>query len=164
MIDVENVPAELLLLSGSRLCMGTVLQGAGGAGFFSTAILRNNANSGVIARLIEINVRIVVASVALGPTVNTDSASGSRAFTDGRVFGEGTSLVTMGNNNLLAVGSTFWVAGVDAADNYVFRPPPAIAVISPGTGFQVGPVTDNLASRVNFLWIERVAEPSELNL
>lgn len=164
MFDVENVPAELLLLAGTRLCIGTVFQTAGGAGLFSTAILRNNLGTGVIARLIEIHVIFAGADAVFGPTLNSDTASGSAAFTDTRVFGEGTALVTQGNNNLAVVGSTFWVGGMSADNNYVWTPPPAIGVIAPGSGFQVTGNLANTAIRVNFMWLERVAQPSELNL
>ena len=164
MIDVENVPAELLLLGGSRLCMATDLQAAGGAGFFSTCILRNGSKTGVIARLLEINVSTTAPNITLGPTLNSDNSSGVRAFVDTRVFGEGTALRTQGNNNLLVVGSTFWVPNVDASNTFVFRPPVGIAVLGPGGSYQVTNNQDNVALRVNWLWIERAAEPSELNL
>ena len=163
MLDVENIPAELLLLSGSRLCMGTVLQAAN-VGFFSKAILRNPSESGMIGRLVMITVNAVGTNVVFGPTLNSDVASGASAFADTRVFGEGTALKTQGNNNLLAVGSTFWVDTVDASGRLRWEPPVAISVIAPGSGFEVTANTLNLALRCNFLWIERQAEPSELAL
>jgi len=163
MIDVENVPIELLVLSGARLAMGTVIQNAN-VGFFGTVILRNNVGSGVVARLLEIECGVVGANVAFGPTQNTDSASGATAFLDGRVFGEGTALITQGNNNLLSPGSTFWVQGDDAGNSIKLRPPGGLAVITPGNAFQCGPTVANVAIRANFLWIERQAQPSELNL
>ena len=164
MIDVENVPAELLLLYGTRLCMGTVLEAAGGATFISHAILRNPGNSGFLGRLIEINISSTAGNLVFGPTQNSAAASGTSAFADGRVFGEGTALKTQGDNNLLVVGSTFWVANTDADNTYVWHPPVGIGVITPGTGFQVTNNADNTALRVNFLWVERQAQPSELNL
>lgn len=164
MIDVENVPAELLLLSGSRLCIGTGLLGAGGAAFFGVQLLRNAPKSGVIARLIEINVTAPPGTIVMGPTLNSAAAIGAEAFADTRVFGEGTALKIQGNNNNLVVGSNFWAPSTDADSTYTFRPPAAISVIAPGAAFSVGNGTANEALRVNWLWIERQAQSSELNL
>jgi len=164
MIDVENVPAELLLLSGSRLCMGTALLGAGGAGMFGIMLLRNAGNSGIIARLMEVNVTAADGTIVLGPTLNSDTAIGAEAFADTRIFGEGTALKIQGSNNNLAFGSNFWAPTTDADSIYVWRPPAAISVIAPGTAFSVGNGAANVALRVNFLWLERAAQPSELNL
>jgi len=164
MIDVENVPAELLLLSGSRLCMGTALLGAGGATFFGQMLLRNNAGSGVVVRLIEVNVTATQGTIVLGPTQNSDTVIGVTAFADTRVFGEGTAAKIQGSNNNLVAGSTFWAPTTDAANSYTWRPPAAIAVIAPGGSFGVGNGGADVALRVNFLWIERQAQPSELNL
>jgi len=164
MLDVENVPAELLLLQGSRLCMASVPIGAGGPGFFSTVILRNSGGSGALGRLIEVHVESASTTVVFGPTQNSNSAAGARAFADTRVFGEGTVLVTQGNNNLLALGSDFWRVNTNPQGTYVWRPPAAISVIAPGGGFQVTNNSADVALQVNFLWIERQAQPSELNL
>ena len=164
MIDVENVPAELLLLSGSRLCMGTALLGAGGATFFGQMLLRNDAESGVIARLIEIDVTSPAGTIVLGPTLNSDTAIGVQAFADTRVFGEGTALKIQGSNNNLVFGSLFWAPSTAPDGRYVWRPPAAISVIAPGSAFSVSNGSDNESLRVNFLWIERQAQPSELNL
>lgn len=164
MLDVENVPAELLLLSGSRLCMGTALLGAGGAGNFGTILLRNSGGSGVIARLLEVNVVGASGSLVLGPTQNSDVALGGEAFADTRVFGEGTALKIQGSNTNLVFGANFWTPTGAPDAKYNWRPPAAISVITPGNAFSVGNATSNESLRVNFLWIERQGQPSELNL
>jgi len=164
MIDVENVPAELLLLSGSRLCMGTVILTAGGAAMFGTVLLRNNAGTGVIARIIMIDVGSASGTLVLGPTLNSAAAAGAEAFADTRVFGEGTALKIQGSTNNLVFGSNFWNPLTDASGRYTWEPPAAIAVIAPGAAFSIGNATANLGITVNLLWIERQAQPSELNL
>lgn len=164
MIDVENVPAELLALSGARLCAGNMFIDAGGPTFFSIALLRNNAGTGVIGRLIEISVTSVTQNIALGPTLNSDAALGTRAFIDGRLFGEGTVLVTQGNNNSLVVGSIFYAINTGLEGTVIYHPPAAIGIITPGTAFSVSAGTVDTAINVSFLWLERVAQPSELNL
>jgi len=164
MLDVENLPAELQLLAGSRLCMGTGLLGAGGATFFGTMLLRNNAGSGIIARLIEVNVVATAGSIVLGPTQNSDTPLGGEAFADTRIFGEGTALKIQGSNNNLVFGANFWTPRTDADNIYSWSPPSSIAVISPGNAFSVSNGAANVALRVNWLWLERQAQPSELNL
>lgn len=164
MFDVENVPLELLLLSGTRICMGVTATTAGGGAFFGIHLLRNNAGSGVIARLIGVEVLMAAGIVVAGPTQNSGTLSGQRAFVDGRVFGEGTSLVTMADNNSLVQGSNFFQFRTNADLQGRLFPPGGLAVISPGTSFSVGDGLPNVAVVVSWLWTERIAEPSELNL
>ena len=165
MIDVENIPAELLLLSGSRLCMARVVVNAGGATFFGHILLRNPGNSSVVARLIQVVIWSDTAQrMVIGPTVNSGTASGNRAFADGRVFGEGTVLTTHGDNNSLVVGSDFYRIAVNGVDSVIWEPPVAAMVITPATALSVSNGTDNTNLHVSFLWVERVAQPSELKL
>ena len=164
MFDVENVPSELLLLMGSKMAMGRVTQTPGGASFFSFALLRNNGGSGVIARVTSVRVfSTTIQRFVIGPTLNSDSASGNTAFTDGRVFGEGTALVTQGNNNALTFGSDFYRVAVQTGDT-VWSPPGAGMIITPGTALSVSAGATNTDIQVSFTWIERAAQPSELSL
>jgi len=164
MFDVENVPIELLLLSGSRLAMGRIFLGAGGAGNFSIALLANALESGVIARLIGINVTGGNQAILLGPTQNTAAQGGTRAFADTRVFGEGTALQMQGSNNNLVAGSTFYSIPTLSNGEVRWEPPGGIAVITPGGAFSVSASVANISITVSYLWIERQAQPSELNL
>lgn len=165
MIDVENVPPELALLSGNRLAMGTRVEAAGGAGFFSTIILRNPGGTGAIIRvtLVSIHVSTGGGNAVLGPTLNSFTAGGQRAFSDGRVFGEGTVGVIQRANNLLTTGSSFFRVRDDGTGK-ILAPPDGIAVLSPGTALQVSAESANTAITVSFMWMERTAQPSELNL
>jgi len=165
MIDVENVPAELLLLSGSKLAMGRANLIGGGATFFGIAFLRNNGATGVLGRVMEIEVFSTTAQrILIGPTQNSAAAVGATAFADGRVFGEGTTLVTQGANNNLVSGSDFYRLGIDGIESKTWRPPGAGMVISPGTALSVSATVDNTDLTVSFVWVERIAQPSELNL
>ena len=164
MIDVENVPAELLVLGGSRLAIGRVVLPAN-VGFFANAFLRNNTGSGVLGRVEQVAVWSSVAqNIVIGPTQNSSVASGNRGFLDGRVFGEGTALVTQGNNNFGVIGSDFFRVAVDGVNTTFWTPPSAAMVISEGTALSVSAGTNNTTIQVGFVWIERVAQPSELNL
>lgn len=163
MLDVENVPAELLLLSGTRLCSGTASLGAA-VGFFGQMFLRNPVDSGVIARLIMIECVISAQTVFFGPTLNSSAALGGEAFVDTRVFGQGTTLKLQGNNNFLSAASTFWQQRSLIDLTLSYRPPVAISVIAPGTAFSLGPALVNQSITASWMWVERSAQPSELNL
>ena len=164
-IDVENVPAELLLLSGARMAMGHVSLNAGGVGNFSTAFLRNNGGTGILGRVTSVEVFSPTAQrITFGPTQNSSAASGTRAFTDGRVFGEGTTLITQGNNNFLAFGADFYRISVDGIVSAVWKPPGAGMIITPATALSVSATLGDTSLQVSFVWVERVAQPSELNL
>lgn len=165
MIDVENVPAELLILMGSRLCMGTAAFAAGGVGNFAQVFLRNPGASGSLLRLVSVSAwSSGQTTLVLGPTQNSSTPVGNRAFVDGRIFGEGTVGIIQGRNNFLAAGSTFFRIRLRAQVAAIWEPPTGMAVITPGTAFSVGTETDDESLEVGFLWVERVAQPSELNL
>lgn len=164
MFDVENAPAELLVLGGSRLCMGSAVLAAGGAGTFIQIFLANPADSGVIARVISVG--FVTASsqtILIGPTQNSAAAIGNSAFIDSRVFGEGTVCGLQGVNTNLTAGVAFFQFTLPNNEFVLFEPPPAISVIGPLGRFSVGG-DENEALTVSFIWLERVAQPSELNL
>lgn len=163
-LDVERAPAELALLSGARICMGSAFVGAGGAGNFTTLFLRNNGDSGVIARLFYLSVGAPDGNILLGPSLNSAPVVGATANADGRVFGEGPTLQLQGNNNNLVVGATFLTLITGANAFVQFEPPVAVSVITPGTAFSVGAATANVGVRLNVMWVERPAQPSELNL
>ena len=163
MIDVENLPAELLLLSGSRLCMASGSL-ASNVGFFTQMFLRNPTGSGVVARLIMIECVISAQTIVFGPTLNSSTALGGEAFADTRVFGEGTALKLQGNNNFGSAGSTFWQQRALVDLTLTWAPPGGIAVIAPGAAFSAGPLLNNQSFTASWLWIERQAQPSELNL
>ena len=163
MIDVENVPSELLLLSGSRLCMGrgTI---TGDALEFGQSMLRNPGGTGAILRLMLISVFSTTAqTITIGPTQNTYALSGVEAFSDGRIFGQGTVGKVL-LESLLTIGSNFFHFQVNGADTVFFRPPVAFSIITPGTAFSVSTTNDVTQLDVSYFWVERVAQPSELNL
>lgn len=164
-LDVENVPAELQLLMGSKMCQGTRAQAAGGAGFFSSVQLANAIGSGTVLRLVAVAARLTSsgANVVMGPTQNVNANAGVEAFVDTRVFGEGTVGQVLGQQVSLVASSTFFRLRDDGT-GIVYAPPGGIAVIAPGAAYEVGSETANVAINVSFQWIERVAQPSELNI
>ena len=164
MFDVENLPPELFLLSGTRLAMGFTSTSAGGAGTFATHLLRVNQDTGIIATLYEVVAHTAGTVINLGPTQNSGTPGGVRAFRDLRLFPEGTAAVTHQDSDALVTGSTFLRHHINASDEAVISKQHGLAVITPGNAFSVSDGNGNLDMDVSWLWIERVAQPSELNL
>lgn len=162
-IDVENIPLELRLLSGSRVCMGTISV-AGAVSNFAQAILRMNAGTGMIARVIGVAGGPETDQVlAIGPTQNSFAAGGSRAFVDGRVFGQGTAAVLQAGISL-SIGSNFGLISGSSSQIFWHFPPGGLGVITPGNGFSLSTTSSDTNLTAMFVWEERVALPSELSL
>lgn len=163
MIDVENVPGELLLLGGTRLCLGSAIITAAG-GQFPAVQLFNPVNSGAL---------ITVSSITISPTatqtinyeVNATpllATTASERFRDGRLLVAAVPTGQIRTDDLVAATNgnhQFIVQGNDFA-NLTDRN--GIAVLSPGTGLEIGGSTAAGTILVNFNWRERVAERSEL--
>jgi len=164
MFDVENVPAELLLLMGTRLCLGGESLSAPGVTLFNQAMLRNPVGSGALITLLEIQVSSTVAQrYVWGPTLNTFANAEPTAFVDGRVFGQGTVGQVL-TEALLVVGPEFGTVRVQGNTPLKLAVPRGLAVLSPGTAFAISTTSADTALHLTFTWIERTAQPSELNL
>ena len=165
MLDVETNRAELQLLSGTRLCMGSTRQ-ANVAAVTSRSQLFNPPDSGVIAvvthlwavsdpTLVPINITMIIALTG-SPTL-TD------LFRDGRLgITANPSLQTAVIQDAVVTTPTLRFnslpsTAVDLTDEN------GIMVLSPGTGLEVGTQVVNRELDVSYLWRERIAEPSELN-
>ena len=164
MLDVENVPAELLLLMGSRLCLGGADLSTGGPTFFNQAMLRNPGGSAAIITLLDIHCSSASDNrFVWGPTLNTLSNVQLSAFTDTRVFGEGTVGQVL-SEALLVPGPSFGHARFRSNTDFLLKVPRGLAVIAPGTAFSISCADADTNFSFAFTWLERVAQPSELNL
>jgi len=166
MFDVENMPAELFVLSGSRIAAGSATIGAGGVGTFTQIQLQNPAGSGVIVRVITSILRPSTTDfINLGLSQTFISANaGVEDFFDSRLFGQGTVAQIFTDNAAVATGPAFLRFRVENNPGLVFHPPLAVAVLAPGAALEISCATANLSLDASFQWMERVAEPSELNL
>jgi len=163
-MDVERVPAELLVLGGTRLAMGFTEQ-PGVAANFAQSMLRNPGGSNVIITILEARFSALTAQEILGgPTLNTFATAGTTVFADTRLglVSPPTGLVL--SDQLLVVGSEFYRFQVEASIDQVWSPPKAIAVLAPGSAFSLS--TTSVASQFtcSWTWQERSAEESELSL
>jgi len=166
MIDVEDVPAELLILMGTRTASGgtSVAAEAAVAPKFQ---LFNPDDSNVIitiSRIIFSANTTVVARWGRSTAIFAATRLGNEEFNDtrnpvaNRPVGELRVLAVAGLANGANQMRTL------ASDPIQIRNENSVAVLSPGFGYEVGSTTVNVGAAATFYWRERVAEQSELNL
>jgi len=163
-IDVERVPGELLLLSGTAICHGAASV-LGAAGELPNMILFNPIGSGNIITVTQVAVRAAaadtirfeVSQATLGARVTTER------FREGRLI-SATSLPvgqvrSFSNPSQIAQQVAIRADGVSSA---FVKDDNGIAVLSPDTKLVVAGTTVATTITVTFWWRERPAEASEL--
>jgi len=166
MMDVENVPGELLRLMGTRIGMGgTTLAAVAaqigkiqlfnpvGSGLLTTCttIVSGTDGSGDIT---EYFLTATPLLTNVGNTPQRDTRDGVAVSTVTQVRSDTAAGGIPAHFNFVSVGNT----------PTTIQDPNGVVVLSPGTGITVAANTANRVLTVGFLWRERVAEPSELNL
>jgi len=165
MIDVENVPGELLALMGTRLCFG----GASIAAVplnISRLQLFNPADSGMIITLEEVYVttqntdsyRFGINQILLANNPNDGVFRDTRFGISNRPVGQvrnqsDNPTPAPVNGRVRQLAETLWI----------LNNPNGVAVLSPGHGWQISPTNINSTLTATFFWRERVAETSELS-
>lgn len=161
-LDVESVPGELLFLSGWRLYIG--------GGVFTAAVAERQQMQ--LFNPIDTSMLIVLEQVhvsALGPSainflptitqfVSQPGGGNARDIRGGLVssvgiIGELSSAAAFSSDAVIRIGSNF---------THTLAPKNDVAILTPGTGFNVEMGSTNAELNVAFFWRERVAEPSEL--
>lgn len=163
-IDVENVPIELLALSGTTVAVaGSLLTasaldinkhqlfnpvGSNSMLVVTTMLLRSNTAG---------NARIAISATALTDAVGNEIRRDTRRGVAARVVGQNRSLQS-------AAGiSAHFLVTLEAAVLLTVNDQNGLFVLFPGTGVTfAGPVV-NVATACTFLWRERVIEPAEDN-
>jgi len=163
-IDVENVPGELLILGGTNLGMGASnLTGA--VGEIPKIQVFNPAGSNAIVTVTRIDVtsnstglfNIGVAAIPLTDGIATQVFRDSRkGFINRPVAGMFQESSAPGVDANAIIGHLVNQDTVIQDDRGLF-------VLGPGTGVSVGHQVTNTKIRVTFWWRERPAETSELN-
>lgn len=161
--DVENMPAELLLLSGTRIAFGGGTL-AGAAGTAPKMQLFNPAGSDHLITLTS-----VIAScdngivlrwgrtlTALSSGIGTETFRDSRLIITGLPVGEirqeaAAALATATNQTLVLANSPLYISD-----------PNDLIVLAPGEGWEIGSGNNNVQIYTSFVWRERTAEQSEL--
>ena len=163
-LDVERVPAELLVLGGTRMAMGRTSAAAVAANV-PCAMLRNPGGSGVLITVHQVRFSSTTAQVVTGgPTLNTLATAGATAFADTRLSltNRPTGLVL--SEALLVGAPDFFRFNVQQSIDTVWTVPKAIAVLAPGTALAICGSTVNTQFSSAWSWQERSAEESELSL
>lgn len=165
MIDVENVPGELLALSQMSLAFAGV-QRASIAAEFPRVMLFNPAGSGKL---------VVVSSVMV---VNNSSVQTIRYTVTPNTIGVDLGIALFRDTRLgllsrptaqIQTASTVVQTGATSQFNLgqnvpiVLEDENSLFVLEPGTGLEFGGDQAQSVIQVNYRWRERVAEPSELN-
>jgi len=164
MFDVENLPDELYRLANIDLCMGGGAIGAV-ASQAGRGQLLNPAGSGKIITLTQAAFSVRATSTirwGRNDTVQTGNLS-TQIFRDvrhslgnlptGQIRFESSVALANANGQVRALADTA----------FVLKDENGIAVLTEGTGFEIGTNVLNIATNFYFYWRERVAEPSETN-
>ncbi len=163
-VDLERVPGELLLLGGTRLCQGASIV-TGAAGERARIQVFNPADSGTLITVS--SVRLSTLSIQNIRWATTETALttgvGTEVFRDRRLPLLGRPVGAIRTDSTVAATGAHGLARLLASVMYSIEDPNAVAVLPPGTGFEVG--ADTVATTVvaTFYWRERTAEQSELS-
>ena len=164
-LDVENVPSELLALMDTRLCFGRTFTAAVVAEI-SRSQLFNPVGSGLIVtitRLFEVSDTSQVLEHGLLTTaISAPSAVGG--FRDSRFGIAGRPTAQLNVDNQAAAQPAIFRTRVGTTETYQWWDQNDIAVLEPGTGFVAVTTTVNTTLQVGYLWRERKVEPSELSV
>ena len=163
MMDVENLPAELLFLAGWRTALTTKVVAAT-VGETSRAGIFNPVGSGYIVVLTDVWLASSsVANIDYSPSIvelTDDSFSGEGR--DGRgELGQGTAAKVAQQQTGNTAGRGRFV--LEANVTFQHQAINEIAVLGPGTGWEYGTNADNILLNITFFWRERQALTSELN-
>jgi len=164
-LDVESLNAELAFLAGWRLAFGS-LSHNGSSGDLNHVQLFNPVGSGMIVVLERVDFRSDLAqTIRYGlSTVALADFTANEAMRDTR---QGILLSPVAQlrdvqqvGGIAAVGQIRLIVNV----NQTLKEKKGLFVLAPGTGVTFASTVITSFTTMSFLWRERVAEPSELNV
>jgi len=165
MLDVERVPGELLLLGGTSICHGggTI---AGAAGEAPTAQLFNPLDSGNLVTLTAVRITCdAITTLRWGTGVAVlGTAIGTQVFRDTRLILPALPVGQVRQRSAVALATATNQVVLPANTLLALKDPNDLAVLAPGTGFEIGSSVNTSRINYSFYWRERPAEQSELSL
>ncbi len=165
MIDVENVPPELQILSGTQLCMGGGLVAASAAQN-GRAQLANPAGSGKLITLDQFTVSTLATTNIAWGRFDTLVANNI----DTQVFYDTRNPLLHLPSGVIRTDTSaagFMASGLVRIlphSPFTLEPRHGVMVLAPGTAFMVHSQLVNVEIRFAFYWRERTALTSELDL
>jgi len=164
-LDVESVPGELLLLSGTSLCHGAG-SALGAAGEIPNIILFNPPGSGHLITITQVAVRSSIGNDIMRCEVSS-GVSGAQLdterFREGRLITPTTVPVgqvrSLSNPSQIAEQVAF---ALPIDDSKFFSDQNGLAVLAPDTKYVVASTSVTTTITVTFWWRERQAQESEL--
>jgi len=164
-IDVENLPGELYILTGTNLCFGSIAP-TGAVGESARAQLFNPVGSG---KLMTVTLAIVSVStpmtVRVGvPFIPLTTGVGTERFRDARLGSAARPVGQIRQDSTVALTDATAQFRLLANTPILLTDGNGLAVLSPGSGLEVGAGTFATTIWVTFEWRERLALDSELNL
>jgi len=164
-LDVENVPAELLVLGGVSICQGggVVLSGATEGTY---AQLFNPVGSSVLITITSVRAAFTATTTARWGTAEPERGvpQDTELFRDTRRLLPNQPAGTVNEESEVALATATNQTRILANEQLIITDPNDVAVLAPGTGFEIGSSTGAMTMTYQFYWRERVAEPSELSL
>ena len=161
-LDLENLPAELLLPAGISL-IATSGSATGGVAQLGGVQIQVPAAAGMIFTLTKFHVKTaLVQAVSCGLRTPNAPAINSRNLDSRQVQNFNGGLRLLGLTNTAGETGNFIVDTQATIDREV-TVPRGIAVLTPGGAFQVTASITNTLIRATFFGYLRLAEPSELS-
>ena len=164
MFDVENLPAELYRLANIELCMGGGFIAPVAAQAGRGQIL-NPAGSGKVMTVTQAGLTASGVGVIRWGRRDiplTDNLS-TQIFRDVRHPLPNLPTGQIRSQTSVALANANGQSHSLANTPFALKDPNGIAVLTEGTGFEIGFSTVNLNVTFYFYWRERVVEPSETN-
>jgi len=164
-LDVERVPGELLLLGQTQLCIGSITFSSAAAQSPRTQLF-NPVDSGKLITVSSMIISVPAASIvrfSVGFTALT-TGQGTERYRDGRLPLAARPSGQIRTQSSAAQTDAHGQFRMGGSDPRQFTDENAMAVLSPGSGYEWGSNIINNSISVTWHWRERVAEPSELNL
>jgi len=163
-LDVENVPIEMLALMGTRVAFGTMSRGPSGLDVQRIQLF-NPIGSQQLVTITKVDVTSELAQQINYGVVTTALATNpaTQRFRDSRFGLTNRPVAEIRFDGSGAITPVQAIVTVEASVNQALTDPNGIAVLSEGFGLQFTSTIFGTGLTCTFQWRERVAEPSELN-
>jgi len=163
-IDVESVPSELLILSGTNVAFGggTV---TGAVGESPKMGLFNPAGSGAIMTLTDVRVSTSSGGTTVRWGLNSNQlATGisTQTFIDTRHPVGQLPTGEISSESAVALASATGQSRLPNSTPYHIDAKNDVAILRPGIGFEIGLLSTNSVIHAVFYWRERPMESSEV--